>query len=536
MKKFFIGLLAIAAAAGCAKEQNQGLEYTPTGENSYMAVNLRAPQGLTKADDGVYESDDSAERTIKTAVFMFFDASGNPYAVGNGTNCLTEQLNHDGNDEPNVEWTSEAVLVIEKTQTVDPAYVIAVLNAPDGFVTNYNAKSMKDVKEAVLTSFYNNSTDKHIVMSNSVYKSEAGEEMFEVELTAGNLADSEEAAKKAPVTIYVERVCSKVRVNGIDALLPVKADSEGTAMTDSENNEVYFDILGWEITNTLSQTGLKKNIDLTWTDTDLGFTWNDSPYFRSYWAVTDADLDPVHAWNWNDVTSHTVAYDYYFENTLASTDAENGVEVDETDETGNNYPQLLIAGKFVDKDGNDLDIAKWYGKLYTLADLKTEVAASLSLRIYVQGENGNKDSISPDDLDYYQVDDSVEDNRYECYLKVIAASESKTFVDGNGKALTLEQVNAELAKISPAQIWKEGAYYYAPIRHLGTEGKTGEYGMVRNHLYDITVTEVIGLGTPVYDADQIITPEKPEDDKYSYVAAKINVLAWRVVSQNVTLE
>lgn len=533
MKKFFIGLLAIAAAAGCAKEQNQGLEYTPTGENSYMAVNLRAPQGLTKADGAEYESDASAAESPKTAIFMFYDIAGNPYAVAKGTNCLTKDLTKEGNTEPNVEWTSNAVLVIEKTQTVDPAYVIAVLNAPDGFYDDYNAKPMADVKAAVLESFYGK--DERIVMSNSVYKSEAGEEMFEVELTASNLADSEEAAKLAPVTIYVERVCSKVRVNGIDALLPVKADSEGTAMTDSEGTEVYFDILGWEITNTLSQTGLKKNIDLTWNNDDLGFTWNDSPYFRSYWAVTDADLDPVHAWNWNDVTSHTVAYDYYFENTLASTDAENGVEVDETDELGNNYPQLLIAGKFVDKDGNDLDIAKWYGKLYTLADLKTEVAASLSLRIYVQ--NGDtKTSITAADLDYYQVDDSVEDNRYECYLKVIAASESKTFVDGNGNALTLEQVNAELAKISPAQIWKEGAYYYAPIRHLGTEGKTGEYGMVRNHLYDITVTEVIGLGTPVYDADQIITPEKPEDDKYSYVAAKINVLAWRVVSQNVTLE
>jgi hypothetical protein len=93
-----------------------------------------------------------------------------------------------------------------------------------------------------------------------------------------------------------------------------------------------------------------------------------------------------------------------------------------------------------------------------------------------------------------------------------------------------------LAEVSPAQIWKEGAYYYTPIRHLGTTGSTGEFGMVRNHLYDVTISAVQGLGTPVYDADKTITPEKPEEDQFSYIAAKINVLAWRVVSQEVTLQ
>ena len=65
---------------------------------------------------------------------------------------------------------------------------------------------------------------------------------------------------------------------------------------------------------------------------------------------------------------------------------------------------------------------------------------------------------------------------------------------------------------------------------------TGEFGMVRNHLYDVTISAVQGLGTPVYDADKTITPEKPEEDQFSYIAAKINVLAWRVVSQEVTLQ
>lgn len=535
MKKFFISILAIAVLAGCAKEQKPGLDYTPTGENSYMAVTLKAPTNLTKVAEGEYEDDLSAESKAKSAIFMFFDAAGNPYAVANGTNCVVEgELKKGGETDPNVEWFSEAILVIEKTQTVDPKWVIAVINPPTDFYANNNAKPMATVKEAVLESYYDNDTDKHIVMSNAVYMTDEGTSVFEVELVEGNLMPSEAEAKTSPVTIYVERVCSKVRVNIPKENIPVMVQAEGDQqMVDSEDTPIYFKVLGWQVTNNIKQTGLAKVIDPAWKDADLGFTWNDIPYFRSYWAVTKAELDPVHEWTWTDVTGHNVASDYYFENTITSTLADNGV--DKTGALGNNYSQLLVAGQFVDKEGNVLDIAKWYGKLYTLADLKTAIASTLSLRIYIKTDEVMT-SIAPEDLEFVQVADTKGDNRYECYLKVATESEGKAFVDGTGTTLTVAQVNEQLAAIAPAQIWGEGAYYYTPIRHLGTEGSTGEFGMVRNHLYDITIQSVIGLGTPVYDADMIITPEKPEDDKYSYVAAKINVLAWRLVSQNVVLQ
>jgi hypothetical protein len=533
MKKVLFGFLAVAALAGCAKEADKGgLDYNPIGENSYMAINLQSPAPASKAADGVYEDDASAETTPKTAHFFFFDANGNPYAVANGTNCLEKNLAKAGNAQPNVEWKSETVLVIEKTSTIDPKWVIAVLNAPAGFRDQYNAKPMAELKAAELTSYYGAEVGgvKSIVMSNSVYKNEAGAEVYEVEILPENLGETEAAAKVTPITMYVERVCAKVRVENADL---IKVTTDGTtAMKDSKDNEVYAKILGWQVTNNISETTLKKSIDVAWSDTQLGFTWNDVPYFRSYWAQTKATLDPVHAWTWNDLKTHNVASDYYFENTLESTLEDNGV--DATNTPGNAYPQLLVAVEFVNAAGEKLDLAKWYGRIYTLADLKTAIANDFSLRIFVE-DGALRTSIAPADLDYYQVADDVADNRYECILKVAATSESKKFVDAAGAALTLEQVNAELAKVSPAQIWKEGGYYYTPIRHLGTAGSKGEFGMVRNHLYDITISAVQGLGTPVYDPSRIITPEKPEDDQFSYIAAQINVLAWRVIQQDVTL-
>ena len=55
-----------------------------------------------------------------------------------------------------------------------------------------------------------------------------------------------------------------------------------------------------------------------------------------------------------------------------------------------------------------------------------------------------------------------------------------------------------------------------------------------NHWYKVNVNSLKGFGTPVYNENKIIDPTIPEDQA-TYLAAKINVLQWRVVSQKVDL-
>ena len=116
-----------------------------------------------------------------------------------------------------------------------------------------------------------------------------------------------------------------------------------------------------------------------------------------------------------------------------------------------------------------------------------------------------------------------------------------TYYNAAGTSLDASALNAIFENVQPAKIWAAGGYYYVDIEHhaisvVEGEGedavtvKKSEKALVRNHLYDIKITALSGLGTPVYDPDKIITPEKPDTD-LSYIAAKINVLAWRVVSQ-----
>jgi hypothetical protein len=78
-------------------------------------------------------------------------------------------------------------------------------------------------------------------------------------------------------------------------------------------------------------------------------------------------------------------------------------------------------------------------------------------------------------------------------------------------------------------------YYTLDIKHLGAAGKTGEYGVVRNHVYKVNITDITGYGTPVYEGTtDFVTPEKPED-VMSFVSAQINILSWRLVENDYTL-
>ena len=87
--------------------------------------------------------------------------------------------------------------------------------------------------------------------------------------------------------------------------------------------------------------------------------------------------------------------------------------------------------------------------------------------------------------------------------------------------------------VDRALVWREGmTYYYFEILH----NKAGNQpGVVRNHVYKTKITSIAGLGTPVYDPEQTIYPEKPEDNDH-YIAAEVNILSWHIVSDSYDLK
>lgn len=112
----------------------------------------------------------------------------------------------------------------------------------------------------------------------------------------------------------------------------------------------------------------------------------------------------------------------------------------------------------------------------------------------------------------------------------------------------LNKVNAQLVSVGYMDMFNNGmAFFSIPIRHLAWNDnylKEGQYdwanmgigalGLVRNHVYSLTVNKVEGLGTGLRDPEQPIIPAK--DAVNQYIAMRLNILAWNVVnSWNVDL-
>ena len=338
-------------------------------------------------------------------------------------------------------------------------------------------------------------------------------------------ADIPEGVSINPIDIYVERVAAKVRVKGAEGVnlekLPVYAEDGKTQMKDAFGNVVYAKILGWNITNCTDEAYLLKNVEASWTDASLGFAWNNPAHFRSYWTkTTDA---PVHPHSFTALAGRdVVTEDYYFENTHST-----------------EHAQLLVAAQLVNEEGAAIQLAKWYNVLYTIADLKTAMINTVATKLYVKDAawtDANKvyRSVTTEDVTFYQVPVTTETKRYE--VKV-AVKEGVQYFYADGTAYEANKPEEILGNIAPAQMWTDGsAYYYTEIKHFGSEGKAGEFGIVRNHVYDVTLSGVKGFGTPVYDPELVIIPERTEKQEALNLAAQINILSWHLVAQDVTLQ
>lgn len=563
MKKslFFVPLF-MAAFASCTNEDTVSEPVAETG-TSFLSVNLvNTPSMGTRATEDAdnYEDGTATENNVSSIRFYFFDKDKKAVNVkGNGTLSYLDLPSADGStiepgagSSPNVEKTINATLVIETPKGDNiPTSIIAVLN-PTENLKKADITSIDDLNKQVEAY----SKDGGFVMSNSVYAKGAGENVSKMEevSVAGHLYENRETALSNPVDIYVERVLAKVRVH--NGLTPVEGkDGIYSTGVDKYNNAytyngktIYVKFLGWNVTATADKSRLMKEINPKWADNLFGSeAWNYSPYFRSFWAVNPTGVEYNYfAFNKGEdekganclsLVSGTdkTAYSYTYVQENAAKDYTTGANADTP-------TQVIIAAQLVDENGNAMEFAEWAGIKYSIEDLKTAMLAQSNLyRRVVVGTDTKYEPITVDDVelktataaDY--VPETGTPRRYRTYLKLIEGKESETWTSGNEEGASTVNANTVLQNLGSAKVWKSGyTYYYFPIQHLAAEN-TGAYGVVRNHLYDANITTLAGLGTPVYDPTETIYPEKPEVDE-TYIAAKINILSWRLVKQNISLD
>lgn len=553
------------------------------GESRFMAVEVMNPTNLTRAE-GDYEKGTDDENNIKSLRFYFFDNNGNPATVKGGVNFVNAEpssIVKDGDDMENVELKLKAILVIN-TKEGDNANVNTVLAVANYGNANLGDASLSLGELKAKVSNYNATTEQEFLMTSSSY---AGAESTVTAATIKpeNLCTTEDAALASPVAIYIERLVAKTRLNtewnAEMTKLPLTLDGtqyEAVALKDKNNlpikvgeKQVYAIFKGWNVTSTADKSHLIKSVNTTsaW---NLGWNWNTPDYSRSHWAMNPESMSLYHiAYNGATNAVGEDAFAYCFEN--AADNYANGTKtVYEPDKAISNRTQALIAAVLVtDNNGvaEPVSLAKWAGSDYTVESVKTAMYAQVTSQIFYEttAEGASERtfaSITPDMVelvtakDAGQADDLTEDSkRYLTYLKLTETASTTQFYTAAVKNIVTEgkteeeisaaidatkyadaaAVNNVLAQVPGAKVWNSGmTYYYTDLQHLGTTADKGLYGVVRNHIYDVNINSVKGLGTPVYDPEETIIPQKPKDDD-TYIAAQVNVLSWRVVKNNVDL-
>ena len=504
--RFLLGIFALAAVVGCAKSDDdiQATNPVVSANKSYIALNLKSANDATRAEGATYEDGTAAEQAVTSAAFFFFDAAGNIFNINASGNYYNVAVSDNaGTESPNIESMTDPVLVVEKYKGQFPAQIVAVVN-----YTANSSLSLSQLKDQMQAAGH--TSGKNFIMTNSAYVNGAGQAVYATPLSIDHFQTTADKALANPVTIYVERMTAKVGVTSTAA----KFDT-GVALGDKV---VYANVLGWDVVSNQTESYYIKSVDPSWTDSALGFVWNDAPYFRSYWTAKSVSNSVKSDFNFNQLTNVVNSgIEYIGEQVGART-------------------KCIVAAVLEDEQGKALEIAQWYGTNYVGEEaLLAAVAPTLKNKLMLY--DGVSTYTSIDDSQLCLVAGLATAESYEVSFQLAEGISTTGWFSFDGATYTpVADVNAELAKIEPAKVWKNGmTYYYTDIKHLGSAGTIGEYGIVRNHSYKVNISGIQGWGTPIYDPSQNVVPEKPTD-KETYISAEINVLAWRLVSSDVILQ
>lgn len=554
------------------------------GTTSYIAINLNsvgnAPTSRAyNQGEGTYDDGEKKENNITKVRFYFYNADGTSYTLQsageNGEkpskNYIDYQVKLGGENHDNtVSGTTSAVLVLNGESNVAPAAMLTVVN-PDvntEMLDGATANRWSTMRTEMKGKKFNDPTN-GFMMSNSTYE-DGGKDLCTTQLT-GKTFSSAADAKNSPVDVFVERVNAKVKTTVGDAnFVKVTTDVElggvnfkgkyktkdpvgklATIQPDGTTKEtdVYAYIDAWGLGDEDGQAMLYKQIDVqNWTDATLGFSatnpWSVAAYHRCFWGKSVAfggtpSNSPVNH-PYKEIKAELGTALYTLPNT--PTTYEEGAF---TDPMKSYLTKIMVAARLAYTDGGKVlpaEICTYKGQKFLGKDNVKKVIAR-ELRTYFKkttsAAGDTYTQIETSDIDFSSKVTSTSGLKLQNYQVVADLKSGLTDLyqkkGGSYVPVAVATVRAEMQQ-APVDISNVGrTYYYTPIKHLGKENTPAEYGVVRNHSYQVEISSIKGFGTPVYNPDTEITPVLPSDDK-TYLAAKISVLSWRVVSDKVNLD
>lgn len=558
----FMSVLASLFLVGCSQK-----EIVPGGEDngkgsgsSFINVNLVSYGNGTRAISP-YEDGTDEENKVTKVRFYFFTETGGPANVKlNGSSYVNYYDWTPGKDDvnpgsnPDIEKKLSATIVI-RTPAGDqvPQRIAAVLNPTE----NAKSRSLSELQSVAADYANGNFTrEGQFVMFNSVY-AEGSDEIVPQPILAKNLCTTEADAKDNPVTLYVERSVAKISLGFGDLLdsnhrMQIK-DKDGNAVkvpgVDGQQINVYLEIKGWGLTAETDKGRLVKKIDASWD----GNWWKGS--YRSFWAIN----------------AENAANQYHKYTDIPEMDWTTPPHLYTNENAGQlagkqlNKTKFIINGNICDENGNALTLVRHLGVHFAdvtsssdenenFKSLKNSILKRLEAsgkKYYVKETTGESDNalttfrqIDAGDIKIVKADQKTqEDSNNNCYVYAQLTDAAANLIWYTNNEPSVENPTASASDINNALknkdvvdwglVWNSGmTYYYDEIKHITDSKMTG---VVRNHIYKVNITKIAGLGTPVYDPEEVIYPEKPEKNDH-YIAAEIKILSWRVVTDNYELE
>lgn len=588
-KYLLIALLAGAALVGCNKQgENDELA---EGQRSYMAFNIVAPNSMTKGTVGSPEFDGIEDESKIDNVFFFFYVNNAFLCEGK---VITDLSGFGFSSVPSPytagtveKGPSNAVVVLE-TNGTKPNGVLCFINLSAEDRAAIRGKTLSDViayTNKLRTGIkhiqfgYKKSGSYYFTMSNSVfYNSTESKFVQAYAVTGANCAANEAEAVAHPVVLYMDRIAAKVSAVSYNTAADAYNFSDG-----AHSYDITLQAWGLNATNRLAY--LTKNVESTWssaaawmgiTSGDHRMFWEKDPNYRAADAeltvfpnvansfVGNEDASPLWYFSYNQIAqsaseaavvstkfnhndtgtnqySGGLVRNYCFPNTFGDAFKANFRRV-------GTHVLVIAQAKM---DGSATTFYEYNGTNYVEADYKTIALANINASTQLYYYDSGTTSYKALDAAHVKIAKAIVNGSGEIeettgasdgYVSVFSTVAKSDLYYYNTATTAYEQISDAQYKqafttdiVDRANCYTNGLMYYCvPIEHLAADSEDfGVHGMVRNHDYRVTVTGVSTLGKGIYDPAEPIVPG--DKSQKWFLAAKININAWHVVTQNANL-
>ena len=553
-RRIFIALMALAVLSGCVYDK-YAPDHCPQEGKAYFISFVLSPGGdsETKAKVGQLEVAALSEQLVSSVDLYFYTGGGTFQGKEHVTEFRQKPSGSSGDNVANVVYDFVVGLNFR------PYRLLLVINNPTLDLSNL---SLQDARTKLLegTAYAGSSTSvtyrdasdaektlsvTPMFMGSSAYRNAAGVAICDNLIPGEYVWDNKPDALARPMHVYVERMAAKV------TLKTAKKTFEVPVVTSQDNVTAKVDIEGWFLNGVNKDSFVFKQISESWHWST--WDWTNPTRYRSHWA-----RDNSYGGSENQPVPHA-------QNTSSSVPAGEKLRFYHADHTTQPLLWPATENKYVGSDyclentadENALPVAD--DNSASLFSRITHVIVMARLRFALRDGAAPEDdpagytAASPDIFRYKGVfytkksllaalrqdaglDPSIEDKD----LKMVsAAGQSWCPEYENGERVAVKRTDTdEVLSLTeggvPVHIdgFAQGRFYYKiPVEHFNNGPVTsayypaGRYGVVRNHQYEITLNELTGIGTGIWDIDWDIRPYRKPDDYI--VSAYMKVSPWK---------